>query len=164
MKQNICIIGLNNAFTIKVSKKIADAFDMFFADISALIEFELLDVEHARVVCGEEYIHKVERSKVKMVNSFENTLFTMDYSLLNDESSFNLTKESSYIVYLRFSKDELETINSKYDVKTSSKSLIYDVYEFRNQLCEKYADIIIDCDDSSDNEIVKAITNKFLKN
>jgi len=163
MKQNICIIGLNNAFTVKISKKIADSFDMFFADISALIEFELLDIEHARVVCGEEYIHKVERSKVKMVNSFENTLFSMDYSLLNDESSYNLTKENSFIVYLRFSKENLEEVDKKYDVKVSGKSLIYDVYEFRNQLCEKYADIIVDCDNLNDNEIIKATINKFLQ-
>lgn len=163
MKQNICVISLNNTFAIKVSKKIADAFDMFFADISALIEFELLDIEHARVVCGEEYIHKVERSKVKMVNSFENTLFTMDYSLLNEESSLNLTRENSFIIYLRLSKDYLKIIDEKYDSKLSGKGLIFDVFEFRNQLCEKYADIIVDCDKMSDNEIVKLISNKFLE-
>lgn len=162
MKQNICIIGLGNSYTAKISKGVADAFEMFFADVTELIKFELMDVEYARVVCGDEYIHKVERSKVKMVSTFENTLFTMDYSLLNDEGSLKVTKDNAYVIYLKLSKDNLKKVIKEEDSRVSGESLIYDVYEFRNQLCEKYADIIIDCNELSQKEIVKTIADKFM--
>jgi len=161
MKQNICIIGLSNSYAAKISKSVSDAFEMFFADVMELIKFELMDVEHARILCGDEYIHKVERNKVKMVATFENTLFTMDYSLLNEESSLNIVKENAYIIYLSLSKDNLKKVIKEEDIKTG-ESLIYDVYEFRDSLCKKYADFIIDCNDLSAKEIVEKIENKFL--
>jgi len=161
LKQNICVIGLNTNFTSTISKEIADAFDMFFADVTELINFELMDVEYARVICGDEYVHKVEKSKVKMVNSFENTLFTMDYSLLNEESSYDITKKCSYILYLKLSKQSIKKLLKGSKLKTTD-SLIYDVYEFRNNLCEKYADFIIDCNKKTGKEIIKEIEKRFM--
>ena len=159
MKQNICVIGLNNVYTAKLGKTISDNFEMFFADITELIKFELMDVEHARAVCGDEYIHKVERSKVKAVNTFENTLFTMDYSLLNDETNLKTTQEHSFVIYLKLSKDNLLKITDR----NTYSGLIFDVYEFRDRLCEKYSDIIIDCDNKSELEIIKDIEEVFIK-
>ena len=160
MKQNICVIGLNNDYVANIGKAIADAFEMYFADITELIKFELMDVEYARALCGEGYIQKVERSKVKAVNGFENTLFTMDYSLLNDEINFERTKENSYIVYLKLGKLELEKqINSK----KNPSNLICDVYEFRDSLCEKYSDFIVECDGKMTKKIIKELSDKFLQ-
>lgn len=161
MKQNICIIGLSNSYTAKISKYVSDSFEMFFADVMELVKFELMDVEHARVICGDDYVHKVERSKVKMVSTFENTLFTMDYSLLNDENSLNVVKENSYVIYLKLSKENLQKV-VKFDNKISGESLIYDVYEFRDKLCTKYADFVVDCNDLTPKEIVQKIENNFL--
>lgn len=159
MKQNICVISLSNIYAAKLGKSISDAFDMFFADITELIKFELMDVEHARAVCGDEYIQKVERSKVKAVNTFENTLFTMDYSLLNDDSNLKTTQEHSFIIYLKLSKRALIKVANK----NAYSGLIFDVYEFRDKLCEKYADIIIDCDKKEESEIIREIENKFME-
>ena len=159
VKQNICVIGLNNAYMAKIGKSISDAFEMFFADITELIKFELMDVEHARAVCGDEYIHKVERSKVKAVNTFENTLFTLDYSLLNDDANLKMTQEHSFIIYLRLSKDELV----KYNKENYESGLIFDVYEFRDKLCQKYADFEIDCNGKKSTEIIRDIKKKFLE-
>ena len=44
----------------------------------------------------------------------------------------------------------------------SQKSLIYDVYEFRDDLCEKYADFVIDCNNKTGKEIIKEIKKRFL--
>lgn len=159
MKQNICVISLNNGYSARIGKSISDAFEMFFADITELIKFELMDVEHARAVCGDEYIQKVERSKVKAVNTFENTMFTMDYSLLNDEINLKTTQEHSFIIYLKLSKRNLLKIAEK----NTYSGLIFDVYEFRDKLCEKYSDIVIDCDNKNEFEIIKEIENKFLE-
>lgn len=162
VKQNICVIGLNNIYVSKVGKSIADAFEMFFADITELIKFELMDVEYARMICGDEYVHKVERSKVKAVNGFENTLFTMDYSLLNDEINFNKTKEDSFIVYLRMDKTYI-TKWEKENLKNQRSALIFDVFEFRDKLCKKYSDFVINCNNKTDEQIIKEVTKKFIE-
>ena len=158
MKQNICVIGLNNVYTASIGKKISDAFEMFFADITELIKFELMDVEHARVLCGDEYVHKVERSKVKAVNSFENTLFTLDYSLLNDNQSLKTTKENSFIIYLKLEKESLIKLADT----NKNSSIIFNVYEFRDKLCQKYSDFIIECDNKTEFEIIKEVEDQFV--
>ena len=160
MKQNICVIGLNNDYVANIGKAIADAFEMYFADITELIKFELMDVEYARALCGEDYIHKVERSKVKAVSGFENTLFTMDYSLLNDEVNYEKTKHNAYVIYLKLGKVELEKL---VDSMKNPSPLIYDVYEFRNNLCEKYSDFMIECDGKNVKRIIKEVSDKFLQ-
>ena len=162
MKQNICVIGLNNPYVATIGKCIADAFDMFFADVTEFIKFELMDVEYARVLVGDEYVHKVEKSKVRAVNSFENTLFTMDYSLLNDEENLKITKECSYIIYLKLNKRSLKKELKKENNKNTNANLIYDVYEFRDKLCEKYADFVVDCNTKESSDIIKDVENKFM--
>ena len=162
MKQNICVIGLNNNFVAKLGKSISDAFDMFFADVTEFIKYELIDVNYARVLAGEDYVKKVEASKVKAVNSFENTLFTMDYSLLNNDKNLQETKNSSYIIYLKISKDKLKELIKNDKTRSVNSNLIYDVYEFRDRLCLKYADFVVDVDNKSTNEIIKEIENLFL--
>jgi shikimate kinase len=159
VKQNICVIGLNNKYVATIGKSIADAFDMFFADITELIKFELMDVEYARAVCGDGYIHKVERSKVKAVNTFENTLFTMDYSLLNDDFNLKFTQDNSFIIYLKLSKEEIDKIADK----DSVSGIIFDIYEFRDKLCEKYCDFVINCDGEEESQIIKMIQQKFIE-
>ena len=162
MKQNICIIGLNNKYVAKISKSISDAFEMNFADVTEFIKYELMDVEYARALVGDDYVHKIERSKVKAVNSFENTLFTMDYSLLNDEQNYNLTNKCSYIIYLKLTKPKLKQIMDAEKTKSVNANLIFDIYEFRDRLCLKYADFVLDCDDKEVSEIIKMLENKFL--
>lgn len=159
MKQNICVIGLNNQYVASIGKSIADAFDMFFADITELIKFELMDIEYARAVCGDDYIHKVERSKVKAVNTFENTMFTMDYSLLNDDFNLKFTQDNSFIIYLKLSKESIEKIANN----NVNSGIIFDVYEFRDELCDRYCDFYIDCDGKSEKEIIQLVQEEFIK-
>ena len=163
MKQNICIIGLSNSFTKKVAKSIADAFEMFFADITDLINFDLLDVEKARKLCGEEYIHKVERIKVKTVATFENTLFTMDYSLLNDDDNLKITKDNAYIIYLKLTSNGLANVLQQAKTKENEIALKLNLYEFRNSLCEKYSDIVINCDGKNMSQILSDVGEAFLR-
>lgn len=159
MKHNICVIGLNNGYVSKLGKEISDALEMYFADITELIKYELMDVEYARHLAGDDYVHKVESSKVKMINGFENTLFAMDYSLLNDDKNLKVAKENSYIIYLKLSKENIKNMKNG----RVNTNLIYDVYEFRDVLCKKYCDVEIDCNNKKTNEIINDIKKWFLQ-
>jgi len=162
MKENVCVIGLCNNFTKSLAKNISDSFDMFFADIMELVRFDLLDVENARKICGDDYIKKVENGKVKTISSYSNTLFTLDYSLLNDEVNLNRIKDASYIVYLKLDKANFkkQLINS--GMKESEMCLRMDLFDFRNTFCERYADYIIDCNGKGAKDIVKSVKQAFL--
>ena len=58
MKNNICIFGMVKDYTSKVAKRVADKFEMFFADVDALIEFDLINTNMVKDICGKEYLEK----------------------------------------------------------------------------------------------------------
>ena len=162
MKENICVIGLYNNFVKSLAKSISDSFDMFFADITELVQFDLLDVDNARNLCGDDYVKKVENNKVKTISSYSNTLFTLDYSLLNNDDNLNRIKQSSYIIYLKLSKDELKKNMLNNNLKHQEINLKIDLYDYRNAFCEKYADFVIDCNNKGVRDIVKLTKQAFL--
>ena len=100
-KKNICVIGMSPEFADSIAELLADKLDMFFANVNDLIEFDLIDVAETEVVCGRDYLLKIEQKKVKEVCSYENTIVTMDYSILNDDENIKTIKENCLLIYLK---------------------------------------------------------------
>lgn len=162
MKQNICVYGLSRKFTLETAKKLAEKFDMFFADVNALVQFDLQDVLRAEELCGKDYVKKIESKVLKNVCSFENTLFVCDYSLLNDELNFQVVNNTSYLMYLNLSKKKLKTILDGEKLRPTDLLLKLDMAGMRGKLCKKYADIVINCDSMNDDKILKDASKKLV--
>ncbi len=162
MKNNICIFGLVKDYTCKVAKKVADKFEMFFADIDALIEFDLINTNMVVDICGKEYLEKQERKKIKQVATFENTLLSLRFALLNDESNMNVLKEHCLMIYLKLDLETYEKKISRSKKDKLNKIINLSVFDERNELLEEKADLIIDCSGLDLNKSANLVKEKIL--
>lgn len=124
---NILLVCLDGVFCKSISEELADKLDMFFADLQAYIEYDLLDSKAVLQTCGIDYFKEREFKATKNFAKFQNTVLTADYDLFKDNRKAFTT---SLIVYLQLPKKFIsaeETINilsfenrDKYLAKESS--------------------------------------------
>lgn len=141
MKSNILFVGLDYEHVKIVSKEICAGFDMFFLDVNGLIEYNLSNVKNVEKVCGIEYLNQ-ERQKIALsVNSYENTVINMPYSLFLEKDIANKLQENAITVYLRLSKKTLNAINKQKD------NLLPECIAFEefDKLLSKKSQIIVKC-------------------
>jgi len=163
VKQNLCLYGLAEDFVKNCAKLLADDLGMYFADVGALIEFDLQDIERAELLCGKDYIKKIENKVVKNVSTFENTLYVCDFSLLNDDENLEKIKKTSYLVYLKMSNAKLKNRLESKGLRNADVALKMDMAVPRDKLCKKYADVVVSCNSDDEKKIVKNVKTKLLE-
>lgn len=141
MISNICIIGLVPEFTAKVSMALAEKLEMFYANVDDLIEFELMDLKKLEEMCGTEYLIKEEKSIVRKICSYENTLLTLKYSVLNNEDNIRNIRDNCLLIYLRFDKPNYDLVVKREE----SEQLEEDVYNDRDFICKNISEFTINC-------------------
>jgi len=147
MKTNICVYGLTEDYVKKIAKRVSNKFEMFFADVDALIEFDLINTQMVEEVCGKEYLEKIEKKKVKNTATFENTLLSLKFSLINDEMNRKVLDENCLMVYIKLNEESFEKKLSKSSKEKLNRILSMAVFKERDKLLESYADIVVDCSD-----------------
>ena len=163
MKNNICIFGMVKDYTSKVAKRVADKFEMFFADVDALIEFDLINTNMVKDICGKEYLEKQERKKVKQVATFENTLITLRFALLNDDSNLKVLNENCLMIYLKLDKPTYDKKLGRNKNDKLNKLINLSVFDERNKILEEKADLIVDCSELDMLKSAKLIKDTILK-
>ena len=141
MISNICIIGLIPEVTAQVSMALAEKLEMFYANVDDLIEFELMDMKKLEEVCGTEYLIQEEKSIVRKICSYENTLLTLKYSVLNNEDNIRNIRENCLLIYLRFDKPNYDVVVKR----ESSEVLDEEVYNDRDVICKNRSEFTITC-------------------
>lgn len=163
MKKNITIVGLAKDYTKSIAKTFADALDMYYADITDLVQFDILDIAEAERTCGSDYVRKLEASKIKTVTSYDNSIITVNYNALNNETNLKYVKDNTLLIYLRLSKDEL-TKKLNHDMsETSLLKLTESVFEERDFILSRISDITINIKNLTDTELVSMLGKSILE-
>ncbi len=163
MKTNICVIGLAPTFTQKVAKALADKLEMYFADINALIEFDILNVHQIVDLCGKDYLQKIENKKVKQVASFENSLLTLNFTLLNNDFNSKAIKEKCVVVFLKLNQQAYEKKILKEKYSKLSQILNINMFNDRTKICASLADIVFECDEQTVAKIATSLKNEIIE-
>ena len=162
MKKNITIVGLAKDYTKKIAKKFADKLEMYYANITDLIQFDILDIAEAEKTCGKEYIRKLEASKIKTVTSYDNSVITVNYNALNNETNLNYIKQNTLLIYLRLDKDELTNKLNEDVTKVSQIKLAQTVFNERDFILSRVCDITINVKNLTDTQLIKMIGKSIL--
>lgn len=110
MVKNVVLVGLCYNFVGNVANTLAEKTGKFFLDVNKLIEYSLIDIERAKLICGLDYIQKEQSKIIKSLKNYENTIINLPYDfLLNNE--FDDVFKDSYIIFINLSKDVLLNIN-----------------------------------------------------
>lgn len=163
MKSNICVIAVDKRYSRTVAKLLSRALSTNYADINRLIEYELMDVDEVVRLCGEEYLRKLEYSKVKNVSSFENTLFTLDCELLGRDGHCDVVKKNALLIFLSMSKASYCAKLKNQKLGKNDKQNQIDVFDDRNALFGEMADIVVECDGLDAGKVVKKIKNSIVE-
>ena len=141
MVSNICIVGLLKNYVRKVAKRVADALDMFYADVQELLSYDFINLVEAEALVGKEYIEKQEGVKIKTVASYENTVITLNWECLNKEKNLKAIKKGAVLVYLRVGKTEFKNKLEKEDGLVDKTEQLK-LFKEHDDLLKNYADVV----------------------
>lgn len=158
-KLNICVIGLTRDFTDSVCMNISNKLDLYYANVEKILDFELFDHENIEKLCGKEYLQREERSIIKRLCTYEDTLINLNYFNINHNDILEYIKEHCLLIYLHITKERglAEILNSKNSVL--DEALFID----RDKICAHEADIVIDCKEYSVEDISDITTQEIIK-
>lgn len=162
MKSNICVLSIDKRYCRTISKLLATSLNMYYADINELIVFDLQDVDEAKQLCGLEYIQKIEVSKVKFVSTFENTLFTLDSHMLNNDKIADTISKNALTIFLDMNKKSFCAKLKNQKLTKSDKQNQTDMFDDHTNVLRPKADIVVKCDGLKQNEVVRLIKEKIL--
>ena len=162
-KTNLCIVGLSKQFTDNVCKLLSIKMDMFYASIEEIFAYELMDIEKIEEICGLDYLVKEEKSIIRRVCGYENTLINIDYSLLNNDEILDEVDKNCLIIYLSLTEDRFEKEQIKEHISSNLMSINKEVFCDRDFLCKNISDITINCEDLNIDNLVNRITEQILQ-
>ena len=161
---NIVLIGMMGSGKTTVGKEVSKGLSCKFIDTDEYIEKkEQMTLRDIIKFKGENYFRDIESEAIRVACKSSNTVIsTGGGCVLKPENIKNL-KENSDIWYLKCRLDMIETRitnnSSRYLLYNTS---VYDIYQERKELYERYSDYIVDSSDKSIQDICKIIINNEL--
>ena len=161
---NIALIGMMGSGKTTVGKEVSKGLSYKFIDTDEYIEKkEQMTLRDIIKFKGENYFRDIESEAIRVACKSNNSVIsTGGGCVLKPENIKNL-KENSDIWYLKCRLDMIETRttsnSSRYLLYNTS---VYDIYQERKELYERYSDYIVDSSDKSIQDICKIIINNEL--
>lgn len=144
---SILVLCLNERAGSNLSKSLADNLGLHFASAKDIVAYELFDANEMLEKCGKAYFKKREKSSLKGLAGYDDTIIFLSYDLfVNNQTIFKTLHPK---LYFKLPKRKL-------DKKTDPISLI--AFEERDKLLQEKADLVIEV--SGDG---KSAINKILK-
>ena len=157
---NIILVGMPSCGKSTVGVVLAKTMNKGFVDTDILIQQrEGRTLQEIINTCGNDYFHQVEEA-VLLDFDGQNYVVATGGSAIYFDRAMDKFKENGKIVYLKVSLDTvLKRLNN---IKTRGVTLakgqtLGDLYHQRVPLYEKHADVIIEADGMSVEQVVERI-------
>ncbi len=160
MGNNIVLIGMPGSGKSTCGVLAAKALCMDFADTDLVIQAregrklqEIIDSD------GNDYFETAEENAL-LETGFENTVIATGGSAVYSERGMNHLRENGRVIWLKIGlKEMLDRIKNMKTrgILLKNGETIEDMFREREALYEKYADVIIDCNNSTIEETVAKI-------
>ncbi len=162
MKNNIVLIGMPGAGKSTVGVLLAKAMNYQFMDTDITIQNEngkkLYEIIAEKGI--DEFL-KIENDVICQVEADKTVIATGGSAVYGEEAMKHLA-EIGHIVYIKLSCQEI--IRRVSNIKTRGIAMkkgktIFDIYEERVPLYEKYAEIIVDAEHTNIEECVELVVD-----
>lgn len=164
---NIVLIGMPSAGKSAVGMRLAELLGYGFIDsdlvIGGFTEKSLAQLIHE---LGAEGFLKIEE-RVNCALDVSRCVIATGGSTVYSDRAMEKFKKNAKIVYLKISaetvKNRIPDLESRGVVMRGTLNGIYDLYQERAPLYEKYADVTVDCNDKTLAEIAEEISKLILE-
>lgn len=158
MVSNICMVGLLDNYTKDVTQRVADMLEMYYTDVTEVMEYDFADLIKAESIVGRDYLEKQESGVVKTLASYDNTIFSIKFSILNNETNLNYVKNGCLLIYVRVNEADFAKKISKEPLNKYEKSIAKKLYVERDKILCEEATIVANVVDEDE---IKIILNKI---
>lgn len=165
--KNIVLIGMPGAGKSTIGVLLAKTMLMDFCDTDLIIQ-----KKEGTALCeiikekGTDEFIRIE-DEIIGAQKFENCVIATGGSAVYGENAMKNLKENGTTVYLKVSADELEkricNIHTR-GIAMKEGTTIAELYAERAPLYERYADITVDCSDSTPEQCVDYISASLIHN
>lgn len=165
--KNIVLIGMPGAGKSTIGVLLAKTLLMDFCDTDLIIQ-----KKEGKALCeiikekGTDEFIRIE-DEIIGAQKFDNCVVATGGSAVYGENAMKNLKENSVVVYLAVSSHELEkricNIHTR-GIAMKEGTTIAELFAERAPLYEKYADITVDCSDSTPEQCVDKITASLIHN
>lgn len=153
MNDSIILISLNKLLARSIAQKLCSKTGKFYLDCESLMEYELSNKDEIIKNCGVDYLAKQEEKFIIGLNEYENTVIVIDYDLFVANNNYNKF-QNILSFYLQISKELIENNKSVNIIDKIS-------YIDRDKVLKNKCNIIIDCSNLTNTQIVKKIRGEM---
>ena len=162
MKTNITLIGMPGAGKSTVGIILAKDMSFGFIDTDVLIQ-----INHQKSLqqiideSGHLSLRNIEEKEILKLN-VQNHIIATGGSVAYSTKAMDLLQKISRIIFLRVGIDELKRRIHNYETRGIAKAptqTFMELFEERQKLYEKYAEITITCDGLNQDQIADKIKN-----
>ena len=162
MKTNITLIGMPGAGKSTVGIILAKDMSFGFIDTDVLIQ-----INHQKSLqqiideSGHLSLRNIEEKEILKLN-VQNHIIATGGSVAYSTKAMDLLQKISRIIFLRVGIDELKRRIHNYETRGIAKAptqTFMELFEERQKLYEKYAEITITCDGLNQDQIADEIKN-----
>lgn len=124
---NIILMGLDYFYTLEVGKLLSDQLEMYFLDSQGLYEFDIKPKTIDDIVSefGMDYYRKAQSGTVKYICSFNSSILAIESGVVLNQENMEKLDKYGLIVYIRQSKELLQSLYAKTNELSDIKKQIY---------------------------------------
>lgn len=124
---NIILMGLDYFYTLEVGKLLSDQLEMYFLDSQGLYEFDIKPKTIDNIVSefGMDYYRKAQSGTVKYICSFNSSILAIESGVVLNQENMEKLDKYGLIVYIRQSKELLQSLYAKTNELSDIKKQIY---------------------------------------
>ncbi|MGN0435797.1 MAG: shikimate kinase [Wujia sp.] len=164
---NIVLIGMPGAGKSTIGVLLAKALNYAFMDADLVIQQK--QGKKLYEIINENGIYEFLAIEDEVISGIEvsDTIIATGGSAVYGAKAMAHMKATGTIVYIQLSCDEIvrrvNNIKTRGIAMKDGKTLV-DVYNERSPLYEQYADVIVDCNDTTVEESVERIVDALIRN
>ena len=158
--KNIILIGMPGAGKSTVGVVLAKILGKDFEDIDLIIQRkEKRRLQNIIDADGLQKFLEIEENAL-LDADFNNTVIATGGSAVMSEKGMLNLKKNSIVVYLKLSLEavtkRIHNLSSR-GIAMEKGQTLSDIFEIRKNLYEKYADIVIDCENCSIEQVIEKV-------
>ncbi|MDF2524147.1 MAG: aroK [Clostridiales bacterium] len=161
-KSNIILIGMPSSGKTTIGQPLASELSKLFIDTDAVIKDR--ENKALRDIVNDDGLKRFLEIQEEVIlgMNLKNYVVATGGSVIYGDASMRCLKQIGTVIYLKIAIDELEKrITTERRFARNQGQSFKDLYNERSPLYEKYADIVIDCNEKSIEEIIGEIINKL---